>query len=405
MKSNEIPKFGPLSGVKVISSGSNVAGPYAASMMADFGAEVIFLESTLVKDMERTTDTKGLLNKERRNHRTIALNTATPEGKEVFLKLIKDADIFIENSKAKTWDKWGLSDEVIWQVNPKLVIAHVTGYGQYGDPKIVSRGSFDAIGQAFSGYMNINGEPEVPSPAPAYMGDYVTAITASWACLAAYINAQKTGKGESVDVAQFEVLLMIQGAYPADWFNDKKARPRAGAKHPAFAGWEPFQCKDGMIYIQFINATSIRKGLPLLGLEYGTELFPEGSAFVYRGTPGGDLLLERLTKFCAERTVTEAEDELNSVGVASSAIMTYEKMLDHPHYVARSTFTEWDGIEGRKIKGPSIAPKLQNNPGKIWRTAPHYGKDNEDILEELGYTAEQIEGFYNNKILNRDENY
>ena len=187
----EIPEFGPLSGVKVIISGLTVAGPFAASMMADFGADVIYVESPHAMDQFRVNDTKGFLNKERRNQRAIVLDLTKPEGKEVFLKLVKDADIFIENSKAGAWDARGLTDEVLWEANARLVIAHVTGFGLTGDPDYLKRGSYDAIGQAFSGYMNINGEPEpgLPAPASAFMGDYVTAMLASWSCLAAYIKA------------------------------------------------------------------------------------------------------------------------------------------------------------------------------------------------------------------------
>ncbi|HEY3423474.1 MAG TPA: CoA transferase [Negativicutes bacterium] len=404
MKSSEIPKFGPLSGVKVLSAGMNIAGPYAASMMADFGADVIFLESPVVKDQFRVTDSLSLLNKERRNQRTIVLNVADPEGKEIFLKLIKDMDIFIENSKAGVWDKRGLSDEVLLQINPKLIIAHVTGYGVYGDPEYLHRGSYDAVGQAFSGYMNINGDPlpGLPAPAPAFLGDYTAALLASWSCLAAYINAQKTGKGESIDCAQFEALLSIQSGYPSDWINYNMERKRGGSKNPSYAGCEPFQCKDGHIYIFFLGTPTLKKGLPLFGLAFDTPEFPADKYFVLRGTPSGDLLIQRITEYCAARTVNEAEKELNDHGVVSSAILTYEQMKEHAHYKAREVFTEWEGIAGDTVKGPAIVPKLKNNPGRIWRKAPNYGMDNEDILEELGYTPKQIQDFYAKKILKQD---
>ncbi|MHB8074755.1 CoA transferase [Desulfosporosinus fructosivorans] len=404
MKSSEIPKFGPLSDVKVISFGLSVAGPYAAAMMADFGADVIFIESPIVKDQFRTTDTLGLLNKERRNQRTMVLNITDPEGKEIFLKLIKDADIFIENGKAGAWNKRGLPDEVLWQTNPKLVITHVSGFGQTGDPEYLSRGSYDSIGQAFSGFMNMNGEPApgVPAPAPAYMGDYVAAMQASWASLAAYINAQKTGKGESIDCAQFEALLMIQAAYPSDWMSYNFERKRAGSSNPSYAGCQPYQCKDGYIYIFFLSTLTHKKGLPLLGLEFGTAEFPVENYVTMKGTPSGDLLNQRLTEYCAGRTVMEAEKELNDHGVVSSAILNYEQMKEHPHYKARGVFTEWDGIEGKKVKGPAISPRLKNNPGQIWRAAPNYGMDNEDILEELGYAPEKIKELYEKNILKQD---
>ncbi|HWR07377.1 CoA transferase [Sporomusa sp.] len=404
MKRSDVPQFGPLSGVKVLSAGLSVAGPYAAAMMADFGADVIYVESPVVKDQFRTTDTLSFVNRERRNQRAIVLDMVNPEGKEIFKKLIKESDIFIENSKAGTWDKRGLSDEVLLEINPKLVICHVTGYGLTGDPDYLKRGSYDAIGQAFSGFMHVNGEPEpgLPAPAPAFMGDYIAAMVASWTCLAAYINAQKTGKGESIDCAQFEALLMIQAGFPTDWLSYGIERKRAGSKNPTFAACEPFKCQDGYIYVFFLSTNTMKGGLPLLGLEFGSAEFPSDKYAVWRNTPAGDKVVEKMAEFCAARTVAQAERELNDAGVVSSAIITYEMMKTHPHFVARGVITEWDGIEGKKVKGPAIAPRLKNNPGKVWRAAPHYGEDNEDVLSDLGYTPEQIKELYARKILKQD---
>ncbi|MGV8057349.1 MAG: L-carnitine CoA-transferase [Smithellaceae bacterium] len=404
MKSSEIPKFGPLSGVKVISCGLSVAGPYGAAMMADFGADVIYIESPMVRDQFRTTDSPSYLNKERRNQRAMVLNIIEAEGKEIFLKLIKSADIFIENSKAGTWDKRGLSDEVLWSVNPKLIISHVSGFGLTGDPEYLNRGSYDSIGQAFSGYMNINGEPDPgpPAPAPAYAGDYFCAMLSSWACLAALFNVQKTGKGESIDCAQFEALQTVQAGYQSDWLNYKYPRKRAGASNPTYAGCQTYKCKDGWIYVFFLSILTLKKGLPLFGLKYGTPEFPEGEYVAFKGTPAGELLHQKLTEYCASKTILEAEKELNDHGVTSSAVLSYEQMADHPHYKARGVFTEWEGILGDKVKGPAVVPRLKNNPGKIWRAAPHYGMDNDDILKELGYTDEQIKKYYEKGLLKKD---
>lgn len=171
MKYTDKPDFGPLSNVRVVLAGLSTAGPFAATMMSDFGADVISIESPFVRDQYRTTDSLAYLNKERRNQRAIALNVVKPEGQEAFLKIIESADIFIENSRAGTWDKRGLSDEVLWEHNPKLVICHITGFGLTGDPEYLARGSYDSIGQALSGFMALNGEPDgAPMQAPAYAG-------------------------------------------------------------------------------------------------------------------------------------------------------------------------------------------------------------------------------------------
>ncbi|MGV8057832.1 MAG: L-carnitine CoA-transferase [Smithellaceae bacterium] len=405
MKTSEVPKFGPLSGIRVVSCGISVAGPYGGAMMADFGADVIFIESPMIKDHFRTTDSPSYINKERRNQRAMVLNMAKPEGKEAFLKLIKTADIFIENSKAGQWDRRGLSDEVLWGVNPKLVISHVSGFGLTGDPEYLARGAYDSIGQAISGYMNINGnpEPEPPTQAPAYAGDYFCAMLSSWACLAAYIKAQQTGKGESIDCAQFEALHTVQAGFQSDWLNYKFPRKRAGASNPSYAGCQTYKCKDGWIYVFFLSLLTHIHGLPLFGLKYGTPEYPEGQYCTFKGTPAGDELHKRITEFCASRTIMEAEKELVDHHITANAVLSYEQMEDHPHYKARGVFTEWEGIQGDMVKGPAVIPRLKNNPGKIWKAAPHYGADNNDILKELGYTDEQIKKFYDMELIKKDE--
>ena len=158
-KSTDIPAFGPLQGVKVISSGTSYAGPFAGILMAEMGADVIKMESTKAPDLLRGSVMTFVDN---RNQRDIALDIATPEGKEIFLKMLEDTDILIESSKGGSYDKMGLSDEVLWGVNKKLVIVHVSAYGQKGDPGYVKKAGLDGVAQAFSGYMYWNGEPEKP---------------------------------------------------------------------------------------------------------------------------------------------------------------------------------------------------------------------------------------------------
>ncbi|SHN88268.1 CoA transferase [Desulfitobacterium chlororespirans] len=397
MKSTEIPKFGPLAGVKVVSVGMSVAGPYAPSLMADFGADVIFIENPAAPDVCRQAPGSSF-EKERKNHRSLVLNIPTPEGKEALLAILKKADILIETSKGGQWAKWGLTDEVLWQANPKLVIGHVSGFGQTGDPEYVARGSWDSIGQAFGGYMNLNGnpEPEPPAPAAPYTCDYLTAMSACWSCLAAYIHAQKTGQGESIDIAQFEAALTSH-SYTQDYLTHGIERKRSGPKS-VIAGWQGYQCKDGQIFTCFIGPNTMKKGLPLIGLDPDAPEY-KGKLYVLVGEPGSEAIVEAMKKFCAARTVNEADLELNHNGIAASPIMTFEMMKTHPHYIAREEFIEWETFGGYTFKSTNIFPRMKNNPGKVWRPAPLFGMDNDDILEEAGLTPDQIKVLYENKVI------
>lgn len=400
----EVPKFGPLEGVKVISSGISVAGPFAAAMMADQGADVTFIESPFIKDQVRTTITPSFLDRERRNQKTIALDVKQDMGRSVFEKMIADADIFIESSKAGSWTKRGYSDEALWEINPGLVICHISGFGQTGLPEYLERGSYDTIGQAMSGYMNFNGEPDgEPMPAPSYTCDYICAMVASWSCLAAYIKKQSTGEGESIDCCQYETMMMVNGYGLYDYLNHGLNHKRSGASNPTFAGCKNFKCKDGLIYIFMLSTLSFKNGLPLFGLEYGSEMFPEKMFCVKKGTPEGEVLNEAIAEYCADKTVKEAESELNNNHVTAVAILDWEGMANHPHLAARGSIAEWDGLKGNKVRGVGIVPQFKKNPGKIWRTAPHYGADNRAILQDLGFSESQIAEMYENGVVVEDE--
>src|SRR5699024_3743493 len=140
------------------------------------------------------------IEQDRRNQRTISLNIPDPEGKEVFLKMIEKTDIFLETSRGGQYSNWGLTDEKLWEHNPKLIIVHISGFGQEGDETYVNRASYDPIAQAFGGLMEINGFPDRP-PIPAFpvMADYITGFFAISSALAALYKVQATGKGESID--------------------------------------------------------------------------------------------------------------------------------------------------------------------------------------------------------------
>jgi len=390
------PKFGPLAGIKVVLAGSAIAGPFAAMMMGDYGADVISIEGH-IEDLSRTASPERW-EVVHRNQKCVALAMNDPKGQEILQRMVKDADILVENFKGGQFDRWGLTDDLLWSWNPKLVIAHISGYGQTGDPAYVSRGSYDAIGQAFGGMMAMNGEPDsLPLQAIPYVSDYQTAGFAAFACLAAYINAQKTGKGDSIDLAQFETCVYTQSEPLGDCLNRGIAFKRSGAKGAQHAGWQPFECKcGGLIMCAPVGPSVYKKGLPWLGVE-----MEKGSTYVRTGSGPGLLLVEKLAKFCAERTLEEADRELNANSIMAAPIMTHKMMPDNPHYKARETITEWTDMDGKKRRGPNTLFKFKRNPGKIWRPAPKYAQDNEDVLKSLGYSDSEISELYEQKTLGR----
>lgn len=410
-KRTDIPKFGVLSGVKVVSATVSTAGPFAGELMAEMGADVIWIESTLSPDVNRLVNSfsAGLAaESERRNQRTISLNIPSPEGKEVLLKMIEDADIFLEASKGGQYEKWGLTDEVLWERNPRLVIVHLSGFGQSGDPEFIKRASYDPIAQAFSGYIMLQGfEDKDPNPARYLTSDYMAGYCAAVAALGAYINALKTGEGESIDLAQYEATLRCQANMAPEYFNHGVQTKREGSHNQVYAGWGVYKCMDDKyVYLLILGGAIVRKAINILGLEYGGELFPENIGGVLMGTPAAQVLEETIAKFAASHTAEEMENAFWPNGVPCCRIMGYADMIDHPHYKARGSLVQWPAVEGSAYEGQMLTGvasplRFAKNPTQIWRGCPTIGMDNDDVLEELGFTPEQIQELYDKQVVKK----
>lgn len=402
-KHTDIPQFGTLSGVRVVSAGIAIAGPFAATLMAEQGADVIWVENALVPSAGRSPMTYSH-NQDRRNERFLALNIPSPEGREVFLRLMKETDILVENYRGGQLNSWNLTDEVLWEANPKLVIAHVSGFGQTGLPEYVERPSWDGIGQAFSGFMYLTGnpEPEPPMRIPANNCDYITALNACWASIASLRNAEKTGKGESIDIAQYEVMLRTQSDFPMKYLETGRQAERNGNHDSFICGYYPFKCKDGKyMFVAPVGATAMKGLMPKLGFQWPSEEFPP-IHIVVQGTPGSKKFFPALAEFCESRTSEELEKELLALGVPCSPVLSYADAVNHPHYQARGVFMEWEDLERKKtVKGVSPAPRFKNHPSQIWRGCAAFGADNEDILGELGFQEEEIQKLYAGKVVAR----
>lgn len=394
-KKTDIPNFGPLNGVRVVHCSQSLAGPFAASLMADLGADVIWVESAVGQDVSRIAP--GMAAQlDRRNMRTIKLNVNTPAGKEVLLRLVREADIFLEASKPGQYKKWGLTDEVLWGENPQLVITHISGFGQWGDPDYVRLASYDPIAQAFSGVMYMNGLPGRRSaPAEVSISDYYTGYMAAFASLAAYISAARTGKGDSIDVSQYESTLRCEAGWPLDIWNDSGRPFVQGKGNNGNVGFNSYMCSDGReVYMVIIGPALLKRLMALLDLPYNEGVFAGCINNVKEGTPAGEVLEKAIVDFCASRTSAEAEKAFAEAGLPCSRILSHMEMLDHPHYVARESLTRWQRVDGGELTGQNVTPKLKRNPGRIWRGCPLPGMDNEDILGELGYTRADIEAMY-----------
>ena len=383
--------FGTLQNLKVVNASAVVAGPFLCELLAEQGADVIQIESPKVPDMYRLWPQSWSM--ERRNQRSVVLDIPSAEGREVLFRLIADADILVESGRGGTWKRWGLTDDVLWEVNPRLVIVHVSGFGQSGDPDYLRRASFDSIGQAFSGYMAINGFPDPLPPyvTKPYLGDFVTGLFGAWSALAGVIRSRETGEGESIDLAQFESLVRIQASYLTDGLNKDVQAPRMGNLDTVGAckGTQP--CKDGWVFIAVGGAGAVRAMVELFGLD-GDPDFDGPIQSITRDKPErARKFTEKLDAFCEEHTVAEVEAILAPLGVAVSPIMDYRRMQENSHYQARGVFETWsDMATGEDVTGAAPVPRFTKNPSRTVRGGAPYGYDTAAVLAEHGFTDEEV---------------
>jgi crotonobetainyl-CoA:carnitine CoA-transferase CaiB-like acyl-CoA transferase len=298
------------------------------------------------------------------------------------LKLAAAADIWMESSKPGTYDEWGLDDESVLKVNPRLVIAHVSGYGQTGHPDYFGRASYDMVGQAFGGMMYQTGfpDPEPPTRAAPWTADYITALFALWSSLAAYIHAQKTGRGQSVDLSQFECVHHTLGGTMIEYFSRGAVRERSGNRATAFQPYDTFQASDGWVVVVAAGGVFERL-LSVIGLDPTDPKWKTAFGDI-ESIPGieFDAILRG---WIAERTVKEIVETLNRAKVACCPIMTSRDMAEDPHYQAREVHMEWEDEQVGRVKGIAPLPKFSLTPGKIWRGSVPVGHDNELVFGKI----------------------
>lgn len=406
-----IPRpFGPLQGVRIVSTGTLIAQPFAAELAAEMGAEVIQVERPGAGDVgwrtlgirlpARDGNAPVATNwiQERRNVFCVTLDFSQERGRDLFLKLAAVSDIWMESSKPGSYSRWKLDDETVWKVNPKLVITHVSGYGQYGEPDYVTRASYDIVGQAFGGMMYQTGFPDnPPSRAAPWTGDYMTALFTLWSSLAGLTYARAHGKGQSIDLAQYEALHRTLGGTMVEYFQNGLVRERSGNKAQGFQPLDSFQTSDGWVVLGALSEV-YKRLLRAIGLDADDPKWE--SARVNLESIEGIEFDAILRGWVAERTTAEVVRILNEAQVPCARIMTAKDLGEDPHYRAREIHSEWEDLQVGKIKGIGVIPKFSETPGKIWRGAPGVGHDNHRVYGELlGLDAGEIESLKRDKVI------
>lgn len=384
---------GPLSGIRIVSSGILIAQPFAAYLAALWGAEVIHVErpggDTYRYSPPFIERGGSRINtwwaQERRNMLSIVIDLKKEKGREVFLRLLRHADIWMESSMPGTYQKLGLDDETVRKVNPEIVIVHVSGFGHFGDTDYMGLPAYDAIAAAYSGWMSINGFPNSPPYKPyPYTGDYLTALHALSAALAGYIHAKRTGEGITIDVAQFESIANVFGGLWIQTAELGEVPVRHGNRDTYFQPYDIFETKDG--HYVFIGALGYDVFKRLCdAIQVSFEEWKDVHYAPGMHTDKGRRFDSILRSWVKQRTAEEVLRTLRSHNVPCFKVYSLEDALRDPHYAARNDFVEWmDESLGDKVRGWGIVPKfLMKNGPKIWRGSPRLGQDAELILSKL----------------------
>jgi L-carnitine CoA-transferase len=397
-----VPDYGPLSGVRVLESARFVAGPWASAYLAEFGASVIHVEGPPFEPpyADPTRTLRPLLPgggpgdevseswvQYSRNKLSVGLDVRRAEGRKVFLDLARHSDIWIESSRPGTYDKLGLSDAELWSANPRLTIVHVSGYGRNGDPARVVTPSYDLTAQAYSGFLSVQGnpDPDPPMRAGTALNDTVTGLASATAGLMGYIHAQRTGKGQSVDVAQYEIFFVLLENLAIDYFMRGVVRGRFGSAHARLHPYDVHRAADGWVVVAAPTQDSWQHLKRLIGFD--DPAFDDRDYRLAHREPVDGAIAE----FCRTRTRAELERIGRESDVAITQVSDISMIARDPHYRERGMFLEWDDPVAGRVKGPGVAPKFSETPGGVWRGAPWLGQDNDRVLVGLlGYPPEEV---------------
>jgi len=412
-----IPKFGPLEGIRAVGTGVFVAQPYIGTKLAEFGAEVIHVERPggdtfriTAPFLTRGPRPHGCDEAEVfKNKLSLGIDLKQARGVELLMALWKISDIWLECSIPGALERSGITNELALAVNPSLVIVRVSTYGQYGQEEYLGRAGYDAIAQAFGGMMNLTGDPAgPPQRAKTFTGDYITALTGWAATMMALWEVKKSGRGQVVDLAQYEAVAQTNGNTLPLFTGEGQVYGHTGNRPPGFQPYDTFKCSDGWVYIGALGGAIYDRVAKFIGLdpvEYSFEECSKDAAAV--NSEKGREFDRRLREYCAQHTAFEVETEMNKVQIGCARVFNVRDQYNDPHYAAREmTIPVVDRQSGVPVRVFGVVPKLSLTPGRIWRGAPAVGEDTTDILGTmLGLSESAINALYRENVVHRTEPY
>ncbi len=383
----------PLDGIRVLELAQVVAGPFCGTLMAEFGAEVIKTEMPgRGDDLRRLGPAEDghsyWFAVDNRNKKLMTLDLHLPKGQEIVKKLVAHCDVVLENFRPGVLEKWGLGWEALHAINPRLVMARITAFGQNGPLK--DGPGYAAIGSAFGGTWYVNGHADRPParPTPVYP-DYMTGLFTAFGVMTALRHRDRTGEGQWIDAALYESAFRVMEYATTFYGRQKVVRERGGVQH---AGWPggAFETMDGKWIVFTAPAQHLFDRLCAM---IGQPELPRDPRFATAAERPKHipLIIDMMTEWFRSRPFDKALGELTAADIPHSPIMSMADIFTDPHYRARDMIIDVPDETLGTLPQPGVIPKLSLTPGRVTHAGATIGRHTDEILSGLlGLTPPQI---------------
>ncbi|WP_433359892.1 CaiB/BaiF CoA transferase family protein [Streptosporangium sp. CA-115845] len=387
----------PLGDIRVVELGQLLAGPFCGQLLGDFGAEVIKVEDPGRGDPMRQWGREKPYGQSlwwpvvARNKKSVTCDLRTPEGQDLVIRLVERADVLLENFRPGTLERWGMSPARLHEINPRLVITRVTGFGQSGP--YAPRAGYGSIGEAMGGIRHVTGDPDrPPARAGISLGDSLAATHACVGTLVALHERERSGRGQVVDSAIYEAVLAMMESMLPEWQQAGYRRERTGTVLPNVSPSNVYPTKDGDTILIAANQDSVFTRLATL---MGRSELAADERYATHGARGANMaeLDEIIAAWTAGIPADELLSSLHEGGVPAGRVYTAKDMFADPHFAAREAIVRVPHPDFGELAMQNVVPKLSDTPGSVRSAGPALGQHNEEVYRGLlGLTQAEFTG-------------
>ncbi|UYM04660.1 CaiB/BaiF CoA transferase family protein [Solicola gregarius] len=394
----------PLDDLRVVELGQLLAGPFCGQLLGDFGAQVIKVEDPSSGDPMRQWGREKPYGQSlwwpvvARNKSSVTANLRTEAGQDLVRRLLADADVLIENFRPGTLERWGLAPEVLWEVNPRLIVTRVTGFGQ--DGPYAQRAGYGSIGEAMGGIRYVTGDPDrPPARTGVSLGDSLAATFACLGTLVALHQRGRDGRGQIVDSAIYEAVLSLMESMIPEWQVAGYQRERTGATLPNVSPSNAYPTGDGEMLLIAANQDTV---FGRLAEVMGRAELASDERYATHSARGA--YMDELDGLIAAWTSTIKADDLlerlHEGGVPAGRIFRAKDMFADPHFAARDAIVRLAHPDLGEFAVHNVAPKLSATPGAVRRLGPALGQHNNEIYRDvLGLSDDELSSLRSDGVI------